>query len=192
VDEQRIRVGRELAGGRNITMITGDIFAEPPPFAGTVYDLVVLHDVFEHLERKEDMLGKLAEYIAPGGRLLITFPPYYSAFGAHQQHLPFRYARLPFYHLIPGALGPLLCTYAQEFEPAVSEVRKLHRLKMGLRSFERIVLSARLRIVHRRAYLLSPNFIRFGLPALPAGPLASVPGVNELLCTGVVYLLARP
>jgi SAM-dependent methyltransferase len=189
VDGQRINASVELAARRTMTMVQGDVYAEPVPFSDRKFDLVVLHDVFEHLEQKEETLRRLSRYLGPGGRMMITFPPYYSAYGAHQQHLPFRFARLPFYHLLPGSLGQLLPPYAPEHEPAVSEAKKLSRLKMGMRSFERIAASAGMRIVHSRAYLLSPNYIRFGLKPLPAGPLSRIPGIAELVCTGVVYLL---
>src|SRR3972149_6718388 len=40
IDDHRIEVGRELAGGRKLTIVTGDLYADPPPFAGMCFDLV--------------------------------------------------------------------------------------------------------------------------------------------------------
>ena len=73
----------------------------------------------------------------------------------------------------------------------VAEVQKLARLKMGMKQFERIARDRGLRIERRRAYLISPNHIRFGLRPFAAGPLARVPVIREFACTGVVYLLSK-
>jgi len=41
----------------------------------------------EHLDHKPAVIARLKKYLKPGGKLLIRFPPYYSAYGGHQQHL---------------------------------------------------------------------------------------------------------
>jgi hypothetical protein len=129
--------------------------------------------------------------MAPGAGLMITFPPYYSAYGAHQQHLRANFARLPFFHLLPFALSGVLPRLAGEYPHVVEEVQKLGRLKMGMGKFERLAATAGFAVAGKQAYLISPNHIRFGLTPVPAGPLSSVPLLGELLCTGVVYLLRR-
>ncbi len=85
----------------------------------------------------------------------------------------------------------ILPRLAGEAPHVVAEVRKLARLKMGMRQFERIAAAGGLRIEGRRAYLISPNHIRFGLRPVSAGPLARMPVIREALCTGVIYLLAK-
>ena len=70
------------------------------------------------------------------------------------------------------------------------EVQKLGRLKMGLRKFLSVIRRNGLHVVRSRGYLIGPNHIRFGLRPVPAGPITHIPLFNELLCSGVVYLLA--
>ncbi len=181
-----------LKGERAIPFSTADIYArEQPASAEEGYDLVVLHDVFEHLDRKDEMMQKLKLYLKPQGRLLITFPPYYSAYGAHQQHLKASFAKLPFFHLVPFMLSAIVPRLQGEDAYVISEVTKLGRLKMGMKKFEEIAARNTMRIVGKEAYIISPNHIRFGLKPIPAGPVANVPVLGEVLCTGVVYLLAR-
>jgi hypothetical protein len=122
----------------------------------------------------------------------VTFPPYYSAFGAHQQHLRTLFARMPFFHLVPFGLSVVLPRLKNEHPHIVEEVKKLGRLKMGMASFENIVTEGDLRVVHRQAYLISPNHIRFGLRPVSAGPLSRIPLIREIMCSGVVYLLSKP
>lgn len=189
VEAERIRAAGLLKGDRAVAMTTGDLYASELPWKGDAFDLVVLHDVFEHLERKEHVLRVLKEYAGPAGHIMITFPPYYSAYGAHQQLLRWGPARMPFFHLIPFALSQVVPRLKDESPYFVGEVRKLGALKMGMAKFERLLRPAGLHVAHREAYLISPNHIRFGLTPVPAGPIARIPLVRELLCSGVVYLL---
>ena len=73
----------------------------------------------------------------------------------------------------------------------IEEVQKLVRNKMGMRKFEALVGESEVTIVGKQAYLISPNHIRFGFKPIPAGPVAEIPVLGELMCTGVVYLLSR-
>jgi SAM-dependent methyltransferase len=191
IDAPRVEAAIALRGDRAIDFTTGDIYRDPLPYAGRTFDLVTLHDVFEHLDHKLAMLGRLAAYLRPGGAILITFPPYYSAYGAHQQHLRASYAHIPFFHLLPLSLSFLLPRMKNELPHIVEEVGKLGRLKMGMRKFERLADDAHLRIAHKQAYLISPNHIRFGLTPIPAGPIAGFPIIGELVSSGVVYLLEK-
>ena len=191
VDENRLRAANELKGDRNITFTTANLYAPGPTHADRQFDLVVLHDVFEHLERKLEVMEKLKSYMTREGKLMITFPPYYSAYGAHQQHLQGTFAKLPFFHLLPLSMSFILPRLKGESPHIIDEVSKLGRLKMGMRKFEEIALQGGLRVTHKQAYLISPNHIRFGLTPIPAGPVARIPILRELACTGVVYLLAH-
>jgi SAM-dependent methyltransferase len=167
------------------------MYEERLPFADAKYDLVVLHDVFEHLDHKVRMLHILRRYLKPGGVMLITFPPYYSAYGAHQQHLLTWFARLPFVHLVPFGTSAVLPRLRNEYPHVLEEVRKLTRLKMGIAAFERLVSEGGLRIVQVKSYLISPNHVRFGLKPVSAWFFAKVPYLKEVLCSGVVYLLSE-
>ena len=101
LEEHRIAMARLLQGERTIQWEIGDLYGTQLPFSGVQFDLVILHDVFEHLDHKTEVLEKLKSYMRPGGRLMITFPPYYSAYGAHQQLLNTPWMKIPFLHLVP-------------------------------------------------------------------------------------------
>jgi SAM-dependent methyltransferase len=189
VDSGRIELARLLEGGREISFAVGSLYEAMLPFGGARYDLVILHDVFEHLDHKDRVLRTLGGLLTPGGKILITFPPYFSAYGAHQQLLTAPYGRLPFFHLLPFALSRILPRMKGEYSSVVEEIQKLGRLKMGMGGFESIVTRNGLRVEQRKAYLISPNHIRFGLRPLSAGVIGTIPLLREVLCTGVVYLI---
>jgi len=187
----RVEAGNQLKGNRNIPFALGNLYEEKLPFDQFQYDLVVLHDVFEHLDFKDDVIKKLAAFAKPSGKIMITFPPYYSAYGAHQQLLNNHWAKIPFFHLVPFALSRILPRLKGEHPHIVEEIQKLSRLKMGMTMFEEIVVRNGLQIAGKQAYIISPNHIRFGLKPIPAGKLAEIPILGEVACTGVVYLLSR-
>ncbi len=191
INSRLIDDANRLKGERPIAFSETDLYTAQPAEGAESYDLVVLHDVFEHIDQKEEMMGKLKAYMSPAGRLLITFPPYYSAYGGHQQHLRAHFAHLPFFHLLPFAITFIAPRLKNEDPSIVEEVTKLHRLGMGMRLFERIVSRTGMAIAGKQAYLISPNHIRFGFKPIPAGPVAEIPVLSEVLCTGVVYLLAK-
>jgi SAM-dependent methyltransferase len=191
IDESRVHSALSLRGPRAIDFACGNLYTENLPFSERRFDLVTLHDVFEHLDHKLAMVARLKKFLKPGGKLLITFPPYYSAYGGHQQHLRAWFARLPFFHLVPFSWSHIVPRLEGEAPHIVSEVQKLGRLKMGMKKFELIAMEGGMRIERRQAYLISPNHIRFGLRPVPAGPIARIPLIREFACTGVIYLLSE-
>lgn len=191
IDELRVALASELMGSRKILVVSGNMYNADRPFIGKTFDIVVLHDVFEHLEDKDETLRRLCEYLAPGGVMLMTFPPYCSAFGAHQQNLVTPWLRIPFLHLVPFVVSRILPRIRRESSLTVREVQKLAHLKMGMSQFERIVSRGNLRVMALKAYLIGPNHIRFGLKPVSADMIGRIPVVREFLASGVVYLLTR-
>jgi ubiquinone/menaquinone biosynthesis C-methylase UbiE len=191
VEAGRVEAANSLKGHREIPFAVGNLYAEQLPFSAFQFDLVVLHDVFEHLDFKDEVMQRLARFARPDGKIMITFPPYYSAYGGHQQLLTTSWAKLPFFHLFPFALTKILPRLKGEHPHIIEEIQKLGRLKMGMKKFEEIVRRNNLTIVGKQAYLVSPNHIRFGLRPLPAGKVAELPILGEIVCTGVVYVLGK-
>lgn len=189
IEDHRIHVAQTLSDGRLIELTVGNIYENPTPFAGEIFDLIILHDVFEHLDRKVEALNVLRRYLASDGRVLITFPPYYSAFGAHQQFLQSPLGKIPFIHIVPFMMSKVIPALSNEHKPFIEEIRKLGRLKMGIGKFERLVKVSGFQIEQKKLYLVSPNHIRFGFKPLDAGILGRIPLIREVLVSGTVFLL---
>jgi SAM-dependent methyltransferase len=159
------------------------------------FDLVLLRDVVEHLDELQQALGVLSTHLAPGGFLYVEFPPYYSPYGAHQQILPRKKAgflplhKLPYIQLLPNAMFRGLVAGTTS---AHREVARLRGIRLTLRKFEQQTRSVGLRIRRSKLYLSRPSFkLRYGIPVLGAPVLGRIPFLNELLVTGVDYLLER-
>ncbi|HEX7096462.1 MAG TPA: class I SAM-dependent methyltransferase [Acidimicrobiales bacterium] len=56
------------------------------PLSG-IADVVVMHDVLEHIEDEGRAVEQLAALVAPGGRLVISVPAMPSLFGLHDERL---------------------------------------------------------------------------------------------------------
>lgn len=190
IEPRRVELAHQMNDRRQMDLRVGNIYERPVPFTGEKFDLVVLHDVFEHLERKEEVLQTLKSYPTANGNLVITFPPYFSAFGAHQQLMKSWFARLPYVHLLPLMVSHVFPLLKNEHQPFVKEIQTLSRLKMGMGKFERLLPPAGFQIAAKQGYLIGPNHIRFGLKPVPSNGISSIPLLGELLTTGVVYLLS--
>jgi SAM-dependent methyltransferase len=138
------------------------------------FDLVMLRDVIEHIPRKPRLMKHVGAALRGVGTVFVTFPPYYSAFGGHQQAeltgSKLRY--VPYMHLHP-------------------RLKHIARTRMTVGGFERLARGAGFSIRARRLYTFRPSFeLRYGVPTLGfAAPWLK--GFREALCTGAYYVLGR-
>ncbi|MBD3367075.1 MAG: methyltransferase domain-containing protein [Candidatus Eisenbacteria bacterium] len=158
----------------NLEFVQGDVL--DPELANTLsgrFDLVLIRDVIEHVEDKPTLMEHAIGALDGSGHILITFPPYYSPFGAHQQvelrESSVRYA--PYMHAHPG-------------------LRHIARTRMTIGAFERLVPGAGAEIVARRLFVSRPSFeLRYGIPVVRF-PFPWFRGLREVICSGAYYLLA--
>ncbi|MDP2208984.1 MAG: methyltransferase domain-containing protein [Bacteroidota bacterium] len=189
IETRRVELANAMRQERNFEMVYGNIYDEDFPYSKEQFDLIVLHDVFEHLGKKELVLEKLKSCLKSDGRILITFPPYYSAYGAHQQLLKSKMGKLPFFHLLPFSIPFLIDKFPNEEKSFVEEIKKLASLKMGIHKFEKLLERCGLSVEQVRKYIIGPNHIRFGLKPISAGWFGNIPILNEIVSSGIVYLL---
>lgn len=155
------------------------------------FDFVTLRDVIEHLLDTESSLRHVAEFVKPGGYLFIVFPPYYSPFGAHQHLLDNAIGKLPYIQTLPDAL------FAKAYKNArlqidVDEVRHIRNVRLTVRKMRRAIKSQGLELVREELYFLRPVFkMKFGLPAIKANILKTIPGIRELFALEASYLLRK-
>ncbi len=162
-------------GSQNLEFRKADILS--PEVASSLaggFDLVLLRDVIEHIGDKAKLMQHVRTSMRGRAHLFVTFPPYYSAFGAHQQ-AELRGSRLryvPYVHWHPG-------------------LRHIAQTRVTVGGFERLAAVNDMRIEARTLYLLRPSFeLRYGLPTVCFGA-PWFAGAREVLCTGAYYLLGR-
>jgi SAM-dependent methyltransferase len=160
------------------------------------FDLILLHDVLEHIPEHSSALAAIRRALAPDGRVFVSFPPYYSGFGGHQQYARGIARVLPFVHFLPARLFYRVAAPGeQEYmtaEGALEDMVSVRRTKLTLGSAEAAFARAGLVVDARELFLVRPEYtIRYGLKARGAGVLGRLPLLRELAVNGAFYLL-RP
>jgi SAM-dependent methyltransferase len=191
--ESRLEMGRIISGkgSFDIKYTSHDIiFDSPKDEWRTHYDLVLLRDVIEHLDKTEKALTNIKAIIKPGGRLYVTFPPYHSAFGGHQHTLANKWGKLPWIHLLPKNWFAKMISTGRKAD--IEEVERLQKIQLTTKKFEEAALAAGYKIERKTFYLLRPVFkMKFGLPTVSMNALSWIPGVKRFLVMEAAYTLTK-
>jgi SAM-dependent methyltransferase len=158
------------------------------------FDLVLLHDVLEHVVDCDAVLAAARDALAAGGKVFVSFPPYRSAFGGHQFLAEGRARFAPFVHYLPAPLFlRLVRPVDNEYmagSDAIADVVAVRRTRLTLAKAERAFARAGLRIASSEFWVLRPEYgVRYGMATLRAGLLARVPLAREVFVNGAFYLL---
>lgn len=198
ISPQRITLALHLAQPRHleqIRFVLADFLNTPLKPESHSFDLILLRDVIEHLPEKHKVLARLHALMGTHTRLFITFPPFYSPFGGHQQvlHSGFRY--LPYFHALPTPFWLLfrfLISHLDTNSGYLKEVEKLRRYRISIGLFLKSIRLHNFRIVAHRFYLSRPSHrLRYGFPVIITNHIGRIPYLRELLITGAFFLLAK-
>jgi SAM-dependent methyltransferase len=143
--------------GYEITFTHHDvIYDEVPESWRNAFDVVLLRDVIEHLDDAGIALKNIARLLKPGGVVVVTFPPYTSAFGGHQQLLGTAVGSLPFVHMLPW---PLFRRIIKAGDPVNhEELERLHTIRCSAEKVADASRRAGLTILDERYFALRPVF----------------------------------
>jgi SAM-dependent methyltransferase len=185
---------RKASNRSNLRYLVQDITApDAANVVGGEYGLVILRDVIEHIpwDGKEVFLKSLLGFMKESGNLLVTFPPYYSPFGLHQQTLlKSGLRKVPGLSLLPDGALKLLMNLMGEPEESRLAAAELKRCRMTIFGFKGLAKKIGLEVMYERYYLFSPSHeIRYGWKTRRA-PFGKVPGARELFVMGTEYLLS--
>lgn len=188
----RLQSAADIAAilGIDITFSTHDIIGQDPlPQWRGHFDLAMLRDVIEHLDDATAALRNIRRVLRPGGWLYVTFPPYYSPFGGHQQLLGTFASKVPFVHLLPGPLFEAAIRSSTSEQDKV-EVRRLHEIRMTTTKFRAAARAAGFTIDDERLFIIRPVFkMKFGLRPIGANFLKPIPLVRDMMAMEAGYLL---
>ena len=176
---------------KNVDYKSYDIFTDPK-ILNTDYDLIILRDVIEHipLDMKEKFIKKALEYGNSNVRLLVTFPPFYSPFGLHQQVLlnsKIRY--IPFLSLIPKNLMILILKAINEDKFSIKKIIEMYDCKMTIKNFEKIIKKLNLNIIKTKFFYSRPSHeIRYNFKTRIVNH-QPIPILKEFYILGTTYLI---
>ena len=156
------------------------------------FDIIILRDVIEHLDNSQT--GKLFKQIKLMSNLntliLITFPPFYSPFGLHQQALLKSILRfIPYLSLIPKDLIKVLIEEDNN-KDGIEELLSLYDSKKTISMFYKLVNRNSYRIIDEKFFHVRPSHeIRYGIKTIKSRLIYHIPILRELLITGTVFLI---
>lgn len=161
------------------------------------FNLILIRDVLEHIPDYATVVEKAFACLQPGGLLFVSFPPYYSPFGGHQQLASNAAKLLPYIHYLPeGLFNTLVQTEDSTYMTALSaqeDMQSVRQTRLTLSKAEQAFQQAGFQMAGAEYFLSRPEFkVRYGIPALSAGPLGRLWGLRELYVMGVYYLLRKP
>lgn len=191
ISEKRIKDAVEFFKSNNVSagFIASDIFKTTPK---AEYDVIICHDVFEHIPDKEAFIGKMKQYMKDGGIIFMSFPAWHMPFGGHQQICRSRVlSHFAFVHLLPNCLYRRVIRMCGESKAREDELLEIKSTKATIESFERVCRETGTDICDRRLYFINPHYeIKFGLRPRKLNKLLSrIPYVRNYFSTSCFYIL---
>ena len=160
------------------------------------YDIVILHDVIEHIEPpfKAQFIRRAAECMSDDGIMLVAFPAWQMPLGGHHPICRSKVCKaLPFMHLLPmkAYLGYL--RLFGENDDRLSEQASIKRSKVTVESFTRLAKGESLEIRDRLLWLINPHYkAKFHLPAVRlVKPFSSIPYLRNFFSTSCFFILGK-
>ena len=158
------------------------------------FDLVICHDVIEHIGNKQEMLSRIECFLKPKGLLFIGFPAWQMPFGGHQQICHSKLLSItPFFHMLPQCLYKYILSLGGENVECINELLSIKSTKITIELFEKIVAQTSFDIVDRRLYFVNPHYeVKFGLkPRRLLKPLSEMPYIRNFFSTSCFYILKK-
>jgi SAM-dependent methyltransferase len=158
------------------------------------YDLILVHDVIEHVREKQILLDKAKQMLTKNGIIFFKFPAWNMPFGGHQQICSNRVcAVIPFTHLLPSGIYKSYLKLFRENKGTIDELLDIKACKTTIEMFEGIVATSGLKTLDRTLWLINPHYkVKFGLTPRKLNKFFSgVKYVRNYLATSCFYLLQK-
>lgn len=123
------------------------------------FDVVIMRDVIEHIHDQKRFLGFLQSFVKKDGVVFFGFPPWRMPFGGHQQTCKHSLlSKLPFFHLLPLGLYPLVLRICGETQNNIDSLLEIRQTGLSIHRFEKIAKDLHLRFVRKDLYFINPNY----------------------------------
>ena len=178
-----------------IVFLTGDLTEMTDykvAIVGQPADLIILRDVIEHIPINEKLffLQKVKQFAKPDTDLLITFPPFYSPFGLHQQVFCKSILKyIPYLSILPKSILKLILLVFRENQNTLEKLLEIKECRMTIRNFIKIYKELKLEKTNSLFFTVRPSHtLRYGLKTRNSC-LGKIPILRELFVTGVSFTL---
>ena len=170
-----------------------DFLTDTPPSEDERYDIILIHDVIEHIEPegKTDFFSRVKLYLKPDGIIFFGFPAWHMPFGGHQQICRSRMCKLPFIHLLPTTLYRIWLKSFKENPSQIDELISIKLSKMTPEMFEKLCKRTGYSIKDRTLWLISPHYkAKFNLrPRRLCRIIGRIPFIRNFFTTSCFYII---
>lgn len=156
------------------------------------FDLIICHDVLEHIFDKSQFIENLKKYVKPGGMVFMSFPAWQMPFGGHQQICHSRVlSHLPWIHLLPRAVYRGMLRMAGESDGIVTELMNIKTTRCPIEKFQTLIRKNKMQVMDRHFYFINPHYeIKFNLKPRDLSPLiGNIKWVRNFFATSCFYIL---
>lgn len=156
------------------------------------FDLILIHDVIEHIHDKETFLQDIKRYLKNGGMIFIGFPAWQMPFGGHQQICRSKLAsHWPFLHLLPNPVYRYILKSLKENDACIRELMDIKSCKTTIEMFEKLMRKCKYEIVDRTLYFINPHYeTKFNLKPRRLSPfIGATPYIRNFFCTSTFYMI---
>ena len=176
------------------SFLQGDFLEVPvPDREADLYDVILLHDVIEHIADKQAFLSHIKGFLKKDGVLFVAFPAWQMPFGGHQQICRNRAAsKIPFVHLLPYTWYAFFLRHvACEKADTVHELLDIRKCRTSIECFESVMESCRYHVLNRQLWLVNPHYKqKFHLHPRKLSPFVSrIKYLRDFFSTSCFYLL---
>ena len=155
------------------------------------FDLIICHDVIEHIFNKKAFMANLKRYLKPGGTVFMAFPAWQMPFGGHQQICKSKVlSRFPFIHLLPAPVYKSLLKSAGEKEGCITELLEIKQTRTPIELFEKLLHEYNAELLDRKLWFINPHYeVKFGLkPRKMPAFLGKIPWLRNFFTTSCFYV----
>lgn len=158
------------------------------------YDFIIMRDVIEHIPDQEKFMGFVKQFLKPGGRFFLGFPPWHNPFGGHQQVCRSKLlSKMPWIHLLPNFMYRGLLKLFGEKAHTIQELMEVKSTGITLGRFERILRKEKYTTHKAIFWFTQPNYeVKFNLkPRQQWGFIARCPGIRNFFVTCGYYVVSK-
>ena len=171
------------------------LLSEEPTTEYERYDLVLVHNVIEHIEpkHKRDFFLRIKSFLKQSGIAFFGFPAWQNPFGGHQQISVGIASKLPFIHLLPKPLHKGLLKISGATASNIGELMSIRTSRITVEGFERLSSGAGYAICQRTLWFINPHYKqKFHInPRHQCTFFANIPYLRNFYTTSAWYLLRK-
>ena len=158
------------------------------------YDIIIIHDVIEHVINKKELLVVASSLLAPNGIIYVGFPAWQMPFGGHQQIARNRFISVfPYIHLLPYSVYRFVLQKARESTRSVEELLDIKKCRTSVEHFKKITKQVGLKCKDEVYYFINPHYeTKFGLkPRRLFITITKIPYIRNFLTSSYFCILSK-